>query len=181
MLSSFTDSSTLPGDLAYGAVGSGISFTSGYVAMKGTESLLEQYGLITPDPETHYRIFEILETISNEFMRGLFKTAAVMFIVFIMPIAEEWFFRDLIYKRQELGAKENSIGTRAYRVISNGVIFGAFHFHPGRGFMNIPLIVASTVAGIGFATLREMTGNPRASTIAHILNSSILVGSYYFS
>lgn len=163
-------------DFAFGAVGSAVSLSAGYIAMKSSEHFLEKWGLKSIEAQTYFNLYQGLGNISNALLRGVLKTFAVFYIALLVPIIEEWFFRDLMYKLQE---SENPNGdkmtARVYRVIANGVIFGAFHFSFLQGWANILIVVVSTIAGLVFALLRELRGDRSASTIAHSLNNSFVL------
>jgi len=166
-------------DLSFGAIGSSISLIAGFSSMISTEYLMEKWGLKNSNSQS-YIFYEYLEKIPQALLRGMLKTFAVLYIILLIPILEEWFFRDLIYGWQTENSKEEIRETKIYRVVSNAVIFGVFHLSLLNGWANIPIFVASTISGIVFATLREITRNCWASTIAHSLNNSFVLMMNFF-
>lgn len=163
-------------DLHLGAIGSAASLSTGYVLMETSVCLMKKWGLSHTQPQTFFQFYETLSQIGQGLLRSILKCLAVIYVILIVPIVEEWFFRDLLYSFQESGHRQqDSLGLCIYRVISNGILFGAFHVSVFQGWANIPIVTVTTVAGIVFATLREMTGNARASTVAHSLNNSFFM------
>lgn len=143
--------------------------------METSVSLMRKWGL-PQQSHTFFQFYETLSQIGQGFLRGMLKCIAIVYVILIVPIVEEWFFRDLLYSFQENGHRSNdSLGVRVCRVITNGVVFGAFHISVFQGWANIPIMTVTTVAGVVFAALREMTGNARASTVAHSLNNSFFM------
>lgn len=164
-----------PADVAYGALGTSISLSVGYGAMRGAEHLMHNWGVNGLDSNTYFHLYDSVGKVSNGLLRGVLKSLAVVYVVLLVPIIEEWFFRDLMYKWQESNSPGEKTSARIYRVISNGLIFGAFHFSLLLGWSNILVVVVSTIAGIVFALLRELRGDRWASTIAHSLNNSFVL------
>jgi membrane protease YdiL (CAAX protease family) len=168
---SFTSS-----DLLLGAAGSTVSLTIGYGAQRYTQDLLENTGINLANSQSYFHIYDWLATVSSGLVRGILKATAVFSIVLLIPIIEEWVFRDLMYSWQEASnANGNRFASRAFRVISNAIVFGAFHFSPLLGWSNIPIIVVSTIAGFVFSLLRELTGDRWASVVAHSMNNSFVL------
>lgn len=163
-------------DFQLGVIGSAVSLSTGYVVMETSAHLMKQWGLSFTESQTFFPFYETLSQMGQGLLRGVLKLLAVVYVILIVPIVEEWFFRDLLYSFQERGdPHKDAMGLRVYRVISNGVVFGAFHVSLFQGWANIPILTVTTVTGIIFATLREMTGNIRASTVAHSLNNSFFM------
>ncbi len=163
-------------EIKLGALGSALALSSGYVAMETSVSLMKRWGLSALEPQTFFQFYETLSQISSSLLRGVFKSIAVVYVTLIVPIVEEWFFRDLLYSFQERNSyPSENLGLRVYRVISNGVLFGAFHVSLFQGWANIPILTVTTIVGVVFAALREVTGNARASTVAHCFNNSFFM------
>lgn len=163
-------------DIGLGAIGSAVSLSAGYVAMESSAHLIKKFGVILNEPQTFFRFYESLSKISHGLLRGIAKSVAVVYVILLVPILEEFFFRDLIYKWQEDHALAGEkCAAKVYRVLSNGIIFGAIHFSFFQGWANVPILAVTMVAGIVFAALRELTGNTRASTVAHCMNNSFFM------
>ncbi len=168
-------------DVGYGAAGSCVSLTLGYGGMLGAKQLMQYWGVKGIETQSYFYLYEFIGKIANGLLRTILKSMAVVYVIILVPIIEEWFFRDLIYKWQEsVSPPGEKLSTRIYRVISNGLIFGAFHFSLLLGWSNIPIVIVSTIAGIAFALLREWTGNRWASTVAHSLNNSAVLFINFF-
>jgi len=158
-------------DLTLGAVGSLTSLSVGYVVMKGSERILEEWGIQNLESQTYFQVYETIEKISSGLLRGILKCLAIVYVAILVPVLEEWIFRDLLYKWQE-----ESLSSRVYRVLANGIVFGAFHYSIMQGWANILIVAVTTIAGIVFAALRELRGDRWASTVAHSLNNSLVLG-----
>ncbi|MBS0628845.1 MAG: CPBP family intramembrane metalloprotease [Verrucomicrobia bacterium] len=163
-------------DLLLGAAGSTVSLSLGYGAMRGTKIFLEKWGVSELQSQSYFHIYDWIGTLSNSLLRGILKSIAVVYIILLVPIVEEWFFRDVMYSWQE-GSSLNSdhFSSRVFRVLSNGLIFGAFHFSLLLGWSNVLIVVVSTIAGLVFSLLRELTGDQWSSTVAHSLNNSFVL------
>ncbi len=164
-----------PADVAYGALGSSVSISMGYGAMKGAQHVMANWGFNVVESHSYFHLYDSLGKVSHTLLRGVLKSLSVVYVVLLVPIVEEWFFRDLMYKWQESNSPGEKTSTRVFRVISNGLIFGAFHFSLLLGWSNILVVVVSTIAGIVFALLRELRGDRWGSTIAHSLNNSFVL------
>lgn len=169
---------TLPSsrDMALGVLGTSIALPLGYSAMKGAGYFMTQWDLPIEESFTVFRFYDALEKVSDSVLRSALKVLAILYVVIITPIIEEWVFRGLIYKWQSSDAGQvESSAYKTYRILSNALICGAFHIHPLQGWVNIPIFAVSTISGIVFATLREITQNQWASTIAHSLNNTFVL------
>ncbi|MDN3507161.1 MAG: CPBP family intramembrane metalloprotease [Simkaniaceae bacterium] len=164
-------SALLEKDLSLGVRGAVISLSGGLASLKGSEFLLKQWGVRVSNPQTYFRYYELLNGMGNVLLRGALKTLAIFYAVLFVPIAEEWLFRDAIYKWQE----KDEGASRVYRILANGAVFGAFHVNFFYGLSNIPVVAVATFAGIVFAALREKTGNIYASIIAHSINNAVVL------
>ena len=123
-----------------------------------------------------YPLYDKLSYLSQPFLRGMLKTFFISYVLLIGPVVEEWVFRDILYSKQVQSKTPSFFFTqRIYRIVANGLIFGAFHLNLIHGWGNLPIFVVTTVAGIVFASLREKTGNVRASTAAHCMNNCCLM------
>lgn len=164
---------SLSKDVVYGATASAISLPTSYGVMRLSHAALEQWGVKPVETQNYFRYYESFSKLSNPFLKTLLKAVAVAYAIIIIPIMEEWFFRGVVYD----WLKDNSQETipRVFRVVSNALIFGAFHFSFFYGWGNLSILVVSTIAGMVFATLREITGNVRASTIAHMINNTVVL------
>lgn len=95
---------------------------------------------------------------------------AIMVAV-IAPIAEEVFFRGMIYR-----ALKNGVGIWAAAIIS-GLLFGAMHIDSldsDRLLQVVPL----AILGISFALLYQWTGTLYSTIALHATNNSIAVAAY---
>ncbi len=160
-------------DLYLGASAAAASLTGGYIALRGSTAIMEAAGYEINAAQSFFLMPNHLGEINNTLIRGAVKTLSVFSIVILAPIAEEWFFRYEIYKWQE-----EDPAPRDYRIMSNAVIFGAFHYSIFLGLANIPIVLCASISGIVFATLREMRGNCYASVIAHSINNAVLLLLY---
>lgn len=162
-------------DLALGLAGSCISLPLGFGAMKGTLSLMNSWGIPLGEEQTHFHLLEILSKVKQPFLRVALKICAVAYVTLLIPLIEEWVFRGLLYQQQEKVIQGNDLSKRFIRILTNALIFGAFHISLFQGWTNLPLVVVSSVAGLVFASLRELTGSWRASAICHILNNTLVL------
>jgi len=158
-------------DFSLGTRGAIISLTGGFAALKGSEYLMQNLGIRVSNPQIFFRYYEHLQGVSNMLLRGALKILAIFYVVIFVPIVEEWLFRDAIYGWQ----KKEGQASKTYRILSNGILFGAFHVNIFYGIANIPVVAVATFAGIVFAALREKTGNIYASTIAHSINNAVVL------
>lgn len=165
-----------PSDILLGAGGSAVSLSLGYGALSYTRRVMENWGVGTTGSQSYFHLYDVIGTVSSGLLRGILKTVAIFYIVVLIPIVEEWFFRGVMYSWQEATAPaENKMSARIFRVLSNGLVFGAFHFNLLLGWTSIPIVVVSTIAGIVFSSLRELSGDFWASTVAHSLNNSAVL------
>lgn len=156
-------------DFELGAKGAIFSLTSGYVTLHTSQFVMERVGIPTVRPQSFLGFYDHFQKINNSLMRALVKSLTIFYLVILVPIVEEWIFRDWIYQMQK-----ESGASQVYRVISNGILFGAFHFSIFFGWANLPIVAVATVIGIIFAILREMRLNSYASTIAHSINNAVV-------
>lgn len=164
-------------DLVLAAAGSTLSLPAGYAALYGTSHLMEASGIREIGAQSYFHYHESFKKIANPFLRTALKAVSIFYITLFVPILEEWVFRNKIYGWQEAQSNPNKDSSiqRMYRILSNALLFGAFHFNIFHGWANFPVLVVSTIVGVVFAALREITGNYRASTIAHVLNNVVMV------
>jgi len=163
-------------DLALGVAGSTVSLPAGFAAMKTSECFLEKWGLKNAETQSFFPLYESLSEISNKLLRGVLKALCVVYITLFIPIVEEWFFRSYLYQLQEsANTQEESLWSKVYRVFSNALVFSAIHYSFVQGWANIPILVVTTVVGVVFATLREISKSWRASAVAHCLNNSFMM------
>ncbi|NNE73170.1 MAG: CPBP family intramembrane metalloprotease [Acidimicrobiales bacterium] len=94
--------------------------------------------------------------------------ALILIVGVAVPFIEEVFFRGMV-----LRALERGFGT-VLAIVGSSVVFGLAHF---RGFdtAGYAVIGFATVAGLVFAALTVYTGRIAASTIAHMLNNTIVM------
>lgn len=154
-------------DFVLGAKGAAISLTAGFITLQTSQFLMNTWGFPIAKRYAFFQFYEHLQSVGNFLLRGVLKTLTIFYIVILVPLIEEWVFREWIYQMQE-----ESGASKIYRVISNGILFGAFHYSFYLGWANIPIIAVTAVAGIVFAALREIRKNSYASTIAHSLNNA---------
>jgi membrane protease YdiL (CAAX protease family) len=86
----------------------------------------------------------------------------------VAPIAEEFFFRGLLYS-----ALREKLGWPLAAVLS-GTVFGIVH----AGFFNVPPII---LLGVILAFLYERTRSLYAPMIAHAIHNAIAMGIFFFS
>lgn len=161
---------SLQSSFALGSVGGAVSTSLGYLAYSSSKSLLAASGINTNHPRIFLRIYSQFQSISNSMIQLFAKVSFLFYLVVFIPIVEEWLFRDVIYSKQVDGG-----GGRVFRVLTNAVLFGALHFSLFLGWSNVPAIAFVTIAGVVFAALRELTGDHRASIIAHSINNCVVV------
>ncbi len=162
-------------DVVLGVAGASVSLSAGYAAMKATESLLCRWIGKCSQLQAHFHLYKYVEGISNEFLRRSLEISVTAYAVLLIPIVEEWLFRDVIHSKLEEKIPGNGLSSRVLRVFASGAIFGAVHFGFAPGWMNILMFVVSAVTGVVFAVLREITGNRWAPTFAHVLNNSFML------
>lgn len=160
-------------DFYLGPSAAAASLTGGYIALRGSTALMETAGYKINPAQSFFLLPNQIGAIKNSLVRGALKAFSVFSIVILAPIVEEWLFRYQIYKWQE-----EDPAPKAYRIMSNAVIFGAFHYSIFLGMANIPIVLCASISGIVFATLREMRGNCYASVIAHSINNAVLLLLY---
>lgn len=160
-------------DLYLGTSAAAASLTSGFIALRGSTALLDAAGYKFKTAQSFFLLPDKIGAIKNSLLRGALKAFSVFSIVILAPIVEEWLFRYEIYKWQE-----EDPAPKAYRIMSNAVIFGAFHYSIFLGMANIPIVLCASISGVVFATLREMRGNCYASVIAHSINNAVLLLLY---
>lgn len=140
-----------PGPLR-ASIGSVIAVGVAFYVFLGIYSALVDPG----QPQT------ILEDFGTSQSTGLLIASAVVLVV-IAPIAEELFFRGLVY-----GALRSSIGPVA-AALSVSTIFGLLHFTGGgTGLIVAPLIVL----GVAFCLLYQRTGTLYAPIALHAINNA---------
>lgn len=95
---------------------------------------------------------------------------AIMVAV-LAPIAEEFFFRGMIYR-----ALKNGVGIAAAAIIS-GLLFGAMHID-STSTDRLLQVVPLAILGISFALLYQWTGTLYATIALHATNNAIAVAAY---
>lgn len=122
-------------------------------------------------------IFQGIENISWTVLKIAAKVAFIGYATIIGPVLEEALFRGAFYDITKgvedwiWGPDANSTAQRVTRVVLNGLLFGACHLSPFQGWVNLPIFIATSLMGIVFAGLREVTGNTQASSVAHMANN----------
>jgi hypothetical protein len=71
-------------------------------------------------------------------------------------------------KKNSSNPNMDSLPSRVQRICANAFIFGLDHFHPLQGISNAHILINTSIMGVFFATLREITGSILPSTVAHI-------------
>jgi membrane protease YdiL (CAAX protease family) len=97
--------------------------------------------------------------------------AFAILVAILAPIAEEIFFRGMIFR-----ALKNGIGMWAAAIVS-GIIFGSLHidsFSNERLLQVVPLVVL----GVAFAVLYAWTGTLYSTIALHATNNAIAVAAY---
>lgn len=122
-------------------------------------------------------VIELLKRINNipsAFKRVMVKTLLVVYGVIIGPILEEWFFRSKLFTfiKDRFSQPDKPLCV-FLRILANGLFFGMCHLDPSLGWMNLPIFVATSLAGCLLASLREYTHDITASSTAHILNNAV--------
>ncbi len=93
---------------------------------------------------------------------------AIAAIVFA-PVIEEAIFRGAVMRG--LLSKTNA----PFAIVIQGVLFGAAHFQPDHGKEGIGLIIALSVAGVGFGVGSYLLRRLGPAMIAHAVYNSIAI------
>lgn len=96
------------------------------------------------------------------------QTMLLAYIVIIGPVIEETIFRHYLYPGT---GPDDGICHQIGKIMLNGFAFGLCHLSPFQGVANLPIFCFTFVLGCIFATLREISGDILAPTVAHILNN----------
>jgi|GEM_PF-1065166 len=102
----------------------------------------------------------------------------------VVPHAEEVTFRGvLMHKMLEVQKPEKIINfgricinlSKIEVLIKTSLLFGLMHVGLGQSWTNIPILAGCSLIGMAFGSLRLMTGNLWAPTVAHMLNNTIVI------
>ncbi|MCK4933998.1 MAG: CPBP family intramembrane metalloprotease, partial [Simkaniaceae bacterium] len=99
------------------------------------------------------------------------KILLISYITLFGPIIEEVIFREGLHQCY-------SEVTQMERICVSSVIFGLMHLSPLQGWVNIPIVCATTFLGAILHILREMTGDIIAPSAAHITNNTLAIHEY---
>jgi len=170
---------SFPEDLAFGTAGAGVALGANIAVHLSSCYLLNQLGYTVDEPQDVMRALDGISAIASPFLQLILKVALVVYIVLLAPLFEEYIFRDKLWSYQESDKPEQeTFGDKAYRVVSNGVIFGAVHLSPAQGVANIPIFLSTMVGGVVMAALRQWTGNSRAAKVCHVAHNSASMTLY---
>lgn len=127
-------------------------------------------------PQDIILIWNAGNNLPHQFLILAYKTAWLSYIVIFGPILEEQVFRNWLQTTQkEWSHDPTTLKSRISRVVTNALIFGAAHLSTFQGWTNVPIFVVTSLLGGVFATLREITGNIKASSTAHILHNGTVM------
>ncbi|HEX4839830.1 MAG TPA: CPBP family intramembrane glutamic endopeptidase [Rhabdochlamydiaceae bacterium] len=108
-----------------------------------------------------------------------------LFCCTVIPHLEEVIFRGgLMHKMLEVQKPEKIISfgricinlSKIEALIKTSLMFGLCHATLGQSWANIPIIAGTSLLGMAWGSLRLMTGNLWAPTVAHMLNNTIVFG-----
>ncbi len=102
---------------------------------------------------------------------NLHMLAFVVLVAVLAPVAEEFFFRGLLYR-----ALANSVGVAGGAVVS-GLLFGAMHID-SLASERLLQVVPLAILGIAFALLYHWSGTLYAPIALHATNNSMAAASY---
>ena len=100
----------------------------------------------------------------------------------LLPTLEEAVFRGTIMSSMLESRKPEKTLTlgnvhinlsKTETLIKTSLIFGLFHASFSQGWTNLPLIAGTSLMGMFFGSLRLITGNLWAPTVAHMLNNAL--------
>ena len=139
------------------------------------KELLEYIGLRRPI-SLELVMFLILAPITL-FLVSLYDHTFLKYVILILPILEEWFFRGLAFSTLAL-ANKSSLIVKLTAVIISSLMFSSAHLHYG-----IQQVVAAFFFGVFLALLLDYTGSIILSISFHILINAVLsyhlYGMYY--
>lgn len=177
-----SSSSRLAADTRMGLLGASISIPAGFLTMKASQHFLSNWGAGATLSQSLFPLFEVLSKVSHGLLRGMLKTFAVVYVILLVPIAEEWLFRGRIFGWQQAEEPQKEpMSSRVYRVITNSIVFGAFHCSLMLGWASLPIFLISTVTGVVFATLRERSGGLVAPIVSHSMNNAVVLFMVYLN
>ncbi|MCK4933956.1 MAG: CPBP family intramembrane metalloprotease [Simkaniaceae bacterium] len=119
---------------------------------------------------------QILEDCEDPLMQKLI----IAEICLIGPIIEEIIFRSGIdngfqFSQYLMGYDPDSTTQKTIRFATASLIFGALHLTPEQGYLNIPIFIFTTLAGVVYHYLKEETGDIIAPSAAHITNNTLVM------
>jgi membrane protease YdiL (CAAX protease family) len=140
------------------------------------------------DTQEVVQIMLWIEGIESAFLRTTALAALTFYAVILGPIIEEVIFRGCVNpwikgKLEENGydIANNSLHKALYWTLC-GTAFGAAHFSPTQGWLNIPVIVVTGLAGITLSMLKdEETSDITAPTATHMTNNGLMFAAYFLS
>lgn len=166
-------------EVALGVLAGILFIPIGLFAENFTTLLLKNCGIVLSESQEIIQIFEFIDDSCPKILEPLIKACLTSYVTLFGPIIEECVFREHLY--EEMQTKDNSLFIKVQRVFLNGIIFGLCHLSPLQGWTNVPIFVVTSLMGILLATLREVTGNIVAPSVAHITNNSLAMLEYHFS
>lgn len=103
------------------------------------------------------------------------RVAAVVYVVLLLPIYEEWFFRDVLWITDKGEAGKSNYFQLAH-LLFQSCLFGCTRFGFGSNALsNAHAFLVGAVQGLTFALLREKTGGIKSGVIAHMTQRSLEV------
>jgi len=140
------------------------------------------------DTQEAVRILMWIEGIESVLLRSAALATLTFYAVILGPIIEEVIFRGCINpwikgKLEENGydIANNSLHKALYWTLC-GTAFGAAHFSPTQGWMNVPIIGALSAGGVILSMLKdEETSDITAPTAAHVTNNGLAIAAHFLT
>ena len=159
-------------DVAYGVSGACVTYPLSIATIEASRYLFEKWDipfnriLLSKNFDWIYRS---IGAIQSGLMRGIFKTFLAAYLIVVGPVLEEWAFRGVLYRYQEIHM------SMPVRILSNATAFGAIHLSYFHGLASIPYFLVATIAGVVYACLREWTKSWHSSAIAHGISNACVI------
>lgn len=149
---------TIPRSILWGFIGAVVLVPAGGLLENGSEKILEWLHLSTTTQEA----VQMLQKVQNPASRCLL----IFFAVAIAPVAEEIFFRGILYPAiKRLGWPKTALWTTS-------VLFGAIH-------LNLSIFIPLTAVAMALVFLYEKTDNLLAPIVAHGIFNTVNVIELY--
>lgn len=165
----------LPGidarDIGYGAAGFGVGLAGALVISTVASTVLEQIRGVPVEAPQQIRLQDPPE--------GVLLVLLAIGVVVLAPIAEELFFRGLVFRGLRRWAKPWTA------IVLSAVIFGVVHLDPSgaQPLMESLVVIVPAIIGLGvvLAWLVERTGRIVAAIVTHVafnaFNFALLLAS----